>query len=145
MASRSLCALLLLCLACDPQAGAPGDPGTPGDPVSTETTVPSWSERFALVRGDLDQLDAAHQAKDKDVAIASWQQAYQQRFELLIEQPVGERVDTHQVMAVEYAFGRLRDAIESPRVGPVRDALTHLREQLDALEPAVAQLPEPTR
>jgi len=132
-------ALILLALACNPQ------PGTPGGVEPAEATVASWAERFELVRSDLVQLEAAHGAKDQDAAVASWEQAYRQRFEILIEQPVGADVDVHQIMAVEYAFGRVREGLESPRPAPVLAALTHLREQLDALEPAVAALPAPIR
>jgi len=133
------CALILLALACNLQ------PSTSGALEPAEATVATWAERFELVRADLLQIEAAHGAKDQDAAVASWEQAYRQRFEILIEQPVGGGVDVHQIMAVEYAFGRVRDGLESPRPAPVLAALTHLREQLDTLEPLVAQLPQPTR
>lgn len=129
--------LLFMALACDPQVGSPA-----AGPTQAESPA-GWAERFALVRADIDQLEAAHAAKDKDAAVASWEQAYRQRFELLIELPAGASLEPHQRMAVEYAFGRLRDGLDSPRPEPVQAALAHLREQLDALEPAVAQLPVP--
>ncbi len=137
--ARILGLLLPLLLACDPPTAPLG-----GDPAAAEASAPAgWADRFALVRADLDQLEAAHTAKDKDAAVASWDQAYRQRFEPLIEELVSDRVDRHQLMAVEYAFGRLRDGLESPKSGPVQAALAHLREQLDQLEPAVSALPAP--
>jgi hypothetical protein len=128
--------VLVLALACsNPPSGSTSAEGP--------APVPGWSERFALVRSDLEQLEAAHAAKDRDAAFASWEQAYRQRFEPLIEEPVGDRVDPRGVAVVEYAFGRLGHQLESPRPGPVKAALGAVREGLDALEPAVVALPPP--
>lgn len=133
--------ILALALACAPEATDPASPGAaPAQPATL-----SWAERFELVRGDLAQLETAHQGKDRDAAIASWQQAYLQRFEPLIEQPAGSQVDRQAVVAVEYAFGRLRQGLESPKAAPVQSALVQLRESLDVLEPLVAELPIPGR
>jgi hypothetical protein len=131
--------MLALVLACAPEATTP----VSSEPAPEQAVVLGWAERFEAVRGDLTQLEAAHQAKDKDAAIASWQQAYLQRFEPLIEQPAGARVDGRVVVAVEYAFGRLRESIESPRTAPVQAALEQLREGLDTLESLVVALPAP--
>jgi hypothetical protein len=130
---------LALALACAPDVAAPGA----GDVDAPAAAPAGWAQRFELVRADLAQLEAAHTGKDKDTAIAIWEQAYRQRFEPLIELPAGERVDHQAVVATEYAFGRLRDAIESPREPPVRAALEQLRQALDTLEPLVGDLPAP--
>ncbi len=127
--------LIFLALGCEPQA--------PVSPDAVQAPPAGWAERFELVRADLAQLEAAHATKDQDAAVATWEQAYHQRFEPLIEQPAGSAVDVHLMVAVEYAFGRLREAIDSPRDKPTQAALGHLREQLDALEPAVSALPAP--
>lgn len=139
MASARLFPVLaLLALACGEASNSNAGSAPPAAPPA------GWAERFALVRADLEQVQQAHLAKDLDGAVASWDQAYRQRFEPLIERPVGERVDGHALMATEYAFGRLRDGLESPREGPVKSALAELRQQLDTLEPLVVALPAPT-
>jgi hypothetical protein len=139
VSARFLPLLFLWALACD----EPVLEGAEQAPVAAQPA--GWAERFSLVRGDLAQLEKAHTDKDRDAAVASWEQAYRQRFEPLIEQPVGDRVDLHAVLAVEYAFGQLRDGLESPRPGPVKAALVRLREDLDTLEPLVSALPPPQR
>ena len=135
MGSLHLTLLLLGAVACGQPAENP-EVGPPPPP-------PGWAERFELVRADLDQLAIAHTAKDQDAALANWDMAYHQRFEPLLERPVGTRVDTTTIVAVEYAFGRLRDTLESPRAAPVQAAMANLREQLAVLEPLVVQLPVP--
>jgi plasmid stabilization system protein ParE len=141
MAKIPLALLLMVAVACEQRTGEPDAAST--DPAVAPTT-PGWAERFSLLRADLDQIEAAHGEKDRDAALASWEQAYRQRFEPLIERPSGGRVDAHAVLAVEYAFGRLRERLESPRAEPVAAALQHLRDQLDLLEAVVVQLPAPT-
>ncbi len=131
------CLIFLLAVACDP--GGVGSGATAAPAVAPS----SWAERFSLVRADLEQLETAHAAKDQDSAVASWEQAYRQRFEPLIEGPVGDAVDSHLITAVEYEFGRVLHGLDSPRPAPVQAGLVALRERLDALELAVAQLPEP--
>jgi hypothetical protein len=128
---------VVLALACAPTSSDP--------PVAPPEAPPAagWADRLELIRADLGQIEAAHAAKDKDAAVASWEQAYLGRFEPLIEQSAGQQVDVHAILAVEYAFGRLRDRLESPREAPVQAAVASVRASLDALEPIVVALPAP--
>jgi hypothetical protein len=123
----------LLACATPPEASAPGAAPPAG-----------WAERFATVRADLELLGTAHQAKDQEACLNHWEVAYREHFEPLIEVPLQGRLDGVAVLAVEYDFGRLRDAIGVPRPGPTESALTALRQALAELERQTAALPPPT-
>lgn len=125
--------LLSLLLACA------GEPDTPAPAPS----LLSWAERFAAVRADLDLLATAHKAKDQQACLHHWALAYREHFEPLIEEPLRGQLPGSAVLAVEYDFGRLRDALDVPRAGPAESALQALREALAELEQQSLALPPP--
>jgi len=129
--------LLTLLLACGVGPGAPAPAELPASPTS-------WAERFALVRADLDQLRAAHQAKDQASCLRQWDVAYEEHFEPLIEVPLAGSATGGAVLAAEYGFGRLRAALDSPRPGPAEEALAALSEALAGGESQAGALPPPT-
>ena len=114
-------ALLVGLLGCGPQGEAPDAAAMV---LAAEPEVPgSWPERATLVREQLALIQAAHGAKDKDAAVASWQEAYRGRFEPLLEDSLLGTAARPQVVAAELAFGSLLAALQSPRPKPVEQAL----------------------
>jgi hypothetical protein len=115
----------------------------PEVPEPAAAPSPGWAERFATVRADLDLLATAHQAKDREACLNHWEVAYREHFEPLIEVPLRGRLQGGALIAVEYDFGRLYDAIGVPRPGPTESALAALRQALAELEQQAVSLPAP--
>ena len=136
-------ALLLVLLAChtDPSAPAPDPAAGPAPPETPAAPPATFPERFALLRADLDRLDAAHDAKDEAAVLAGWETACRQHLGPLIATPLRGRADPYALLGVEYGCGRLLDAASSPRPEPFDAALEALRTGLTALEQATASLP----
>ncbi len=111
--------------------------------VTIEPPPASWQARVELVRADLQQIELAHQTKDRDAVFAAWGLAYLEHFEPLLERPLAGVADPHAIMSVEYQFGRLLSVCESPRAGPFQAAVTDLSLALSELEQQVLQLPAP--
>ncbi len=118
------------------------DLDAPGS-AAPEPPPASWQARVELVRADLQQLELAHQSKDKAAVLEAWDRAYLERFEPLLERPLSGVADPHALMAVEYQFGRLFRVCESPRDGPFVKAVTDLGQALSLLEQHASQLPAP--
>ena len=141
MDRRLLPVFALLLAACGEVESTDAQAPTTAPPDAPPAT---WQARVELVRADLQQLELAHQAKDEAAVLASWELAYLEHFEPLLERPLAGVADPHAVMAVEYHFGRLLSACESPREGPFTRAVTDLEQALATLQQHIAQLPPPT-
>ncbi len=145
---------LLLALACaqqDPAATIGIDAATPAqEPAAPAASQPapqvqlSWEERFAAVRESLEELRNAHQARKQEAVQQAWEKSYRERFEPLLEQPLRRHAPHQDLVATEYAFGRVLRAAASPREPAMHEALQELESSLATLEQAAVRLPLPT-
>ena len=118
--------LLALFMACAPSETLPRVDGAIVDPAS-------WSQQMESVTAMVDTVREAHAAGKRERAVAACDHAYHDLFRAQFVPSARGIVPPADLIAAEYAFGRLRWTAARPKSDAVEEAATTVTAALNSL------------